>query len=211
MTKKEIIWREILHQAIQNKKTQFTTLDSKNLMWFTQKGLAEKFGFSLSTVFNALKVPRSTGAIDVKGRGFIIRDKEKFLQIWATFRNLEKDIIYKTHSNFSSAEIEGSMPPKIIYGAFSAFVKKFKQTPADYDKVYIYADQKELKEIQKRFPKKNGYENLIVLKKDSYLSQYGQITPIVQTFVDLWNLQEWYAKEFLNALKEKIFNYAILS
>ncbi|MBU0619583.1 MAG: hypothetical protein ABII94_01640 [Patescibacteria group bacterium] len=228
MTKKEIIWREILYQAIENKKIKFTSLDSKpyrtasvqqgkhltgftpldnkkHLMGFTQKGLAKKFGFSLSTVFNALKIPRSTGAVEVKGRGFIIRDKEKFLQIWATFRNLEKDIIYKTHSDFSVSEIQGSMPPKIIFGAFSAFVKKFKECPADYDKIYIYATTKELKEIKKRFPKNKGYENLIVLKKDSYLNKYGQITSIAQTFVDLWNLKEWYAREFLNSLKEKIY------
>lgn len=204
MTKKEIIWREILYQAIEKKKIKFTPLDRKHLTGFTQKDLAKKFGFSLSTVFNALKIPRASGAIEVKGRGFLLRDKEKFLQIWATFRNLEKDIIYKTHSDFSVAKIEGLMPPKIIYGGFSAFLKKFKQTPADYDKVYIYANEKELKEVKKRFPKKKGYENLIVLKKDSFLSSYGQITPVVQIYVDLWNLKEWYAKDFLNKLKEKL-------
>lgn len=204
MNKKEIIWREILFQVIE-KKIKFITLDSKHLMQFTQKDLAKKFGFSLSTIFNALKIPRASGAIEVKGRGFFVRDKEKFLQIWATFRNLEKEIIYKTRANLSVNEIEGSMPPKIIYGAFNAFIKKFKQKPADYDKVYIYADKKNLKEIKKRFPFKKGYENLIVLKKDPFLFKYGKTTPLCQIFVDLWNIKEWYAKEFLNKLKEKIF------
>ena len=55
MTKKEIIWREILFQAIENKKIEFT-----------QKELAQKYGFSLSTVFNALKIPRSVSAIEGK-------------------------------------------------------------------------------------------------------------------------------------------------
>jgi hypothetical protein len=58
MTKKEIIWREILFQAIENKKFEFT-----------QKELAQKYRFSLSTVFNALKVPREAGAVEGK-RGF---------------------------------------------------------------------------------------------------------------------------------------------
>ena len=35
MTKKEIIWREILYQTIENKKFEFT-----------QKELAQKYGFS---------------------------------------------------------------------------------------------------------------------------------------------------------------------
>lgn len=193
MTKKEILWREILYQAIENKK-----------IMFTQKDLAKKFGFSLSTVFNALKVPRNLGAIEVKGRGFFIRDKEKFLYLWATFRNLKKDIIYKTQTNFSVFEIEANAPPKIIYGTFSAFLRKFKEEPADYDKVYIYANKKDLPEIKKRFPFQKGYENLIILEKDPYLQKYGKLTPSVQIFVDLWNLSEWYAKDFLNNLKEKL-------
>jgi len=70
MLKKEIIWREILNQAIENKKLDFT-----------QKELAAKFNFSLSTVFNALKIPRIQGAIRVTGRNFEIIDIEKFLYI----------------------------------------------------------------------------------------------------------------------------------
>lgn len=70
----------ILHEVIENKKFELT-----------QKELAEKFGFSLSTVFNALKVPRQSGAIEATGRNFIVRDTEKFLYLWATERNIERD------------------------------------------------------------------------------------------------------------------------
>jgi hypothetical protein len=194
MTKKEIIWREILHQVLASKKIKFT-----------QKELASQFSFSLSTVFNALKVPRQAGAIKVSGRDFTVIDAEKFLNIWATFRRLKKDIIYQTHCNLSVREIEGLMPPKIIFGVFSAYLKKYKTAPADYDKVYVYVSEDYLPEIKKRFPFQKGYENLIVLKADPYLAQFGQITPDVQTYVDLWNLSEWYAKDFLRALKEKMF------
>jgi DNA-binding transcriptional MocR family regulator len=192
MTKKEIIWREILFQAIENKKIEFT-----------QKEIAQKYGFSLSTVFNALKVPRNIGAVEGK-RGFKIRDIEKFLNLWATFRNLKKEIIYQTNLPKSIREIEGEMPPTVIFGVYSAFLKKYKEAPADYDKVYVYSKEKELGEIKKRFPFRKGYFNLIVLKADPWLKKFGKITPDCQTFVDLWNLPEWYAKDFLNALKEKI-------
>lgn len=193
MTKKEILWREILHQAIENKKLKFT-----------QKELAAQFGFSLSTVFNSLKIPRQSGAIQVSGRDFSVSNAEKFLNIWATFRRLKKDIIYQTHCDLSIQEIEGLMPPCIIFGVFSAYFKKYKEAPADYDKVYVYAPEDCLSEIKKRFPAKKGYENLIVLKADPRLSQFGKITPDVQTYVDFWNLSEWYAQDFLNALKNKI-------
>jgi len=194
MNKKEITWREILFQAIENKKIKFT-----------QKELAQKYGFSLSTVFNALRTPRASGAIETTGRGFKVRDIEKFLYLWATFRNLNKDIIYQTNVSKTVQEIEGEMPPEIIFGAFSAFLKKHKEAPADYDKVYVYLEKQNLDEIKNRFPPKKGYPNLIVLSADPWLKNFGKLTPDCQTFVDLWNLPEWYAKDFLNTLKEKIF------
>jgi hypothetical protein len=192
MLKKEIIWREILFQAIEKKKIQFT-----------QKELAAKFGFSLSTVFNALKVPRESEVIEVRGRYFQLRDVEKFLNIWATFRNIKKDTIYKTHVDLPPQKIEGEMPSGVLYTAYTAYRLRFKEVPADYDKVYIYAA--DLVEIRKRFPSKKGYENLIVLKADDFLSSYGLTASLAQIYVDLWNLKEWYAKDFLEALKKKIF------
>jgi len=96
------------------------------------------------------------------------------------------------------------MPPNVIFAAYTAFLKKYKQAPADYDKVYVYIEEKNLKEIKNRFPPQKGYQNLIVLKSDPWLKNFGKLTPDCQTFVDLWNLPEWYAKDFLNALKEKI-------
>ena len=194
MTKKEIIWREILFQAIENKKTEFT-----------QKELAQKYGFSLSTVFNALKIPRQVSAVEGK-RGFRVRDIEKFLYLWTTFRKLKKDIIYQTNVSKNVREIEGEMPPNIIFGTFSAFVKKYEEAPADYDKVYIYLKKNDLEELKRRFPPKKGYLNLIVLEADPWLEKFGKITPDCQAFVDLWNLPEWYAKDFLNSLKDRILS-----
>ncbi len=194
MTKKELIWREILFQAIEKKKWEFT-----------QKELAEKFGFSLSTVFNALKVPRETGAIKVTGRNFSVIDAEKFLYIWATQRSLEKEIIYQTYVPENVSGIEGKMPAEIIFGGPSAYVLRYKDAPADYAKVYVYAKETGLEEIKKRFPETKGEVNLFVLKSDLLLSQFGDMTPDVQMFVDLWNMKDWYAKDFLNALKNKLF------
>jgi hypothetical protein len=195
MTKKEIIWREIIERAA-----------NKEQLEFTQKDLAKKFGFSLSTIFNALKIPRLLGAIKVGSRSFSVIDLEKFLYVWATNRNIEKEIIYETHVLESPKEIEGQMPPKVVFGAYSAYNKKYSSAPADYDKVYVYADKETLEEIKKRFPKIKGYTNLFVLKSDSSLDHIGSMTTDVQTFVDLWNLKDWYAKDYLNEIKKKILN-----
>lgn len=191
MFKKEIIWREILFQFFENRVYRFT-----------QKELANKFSFSLSTVSNALKIPRASGAIEVRERFFQVCDAEKFLNIWATFRRLDKDIIYKVHVELSPQEIESNMPPDVIYTAYSAYHLKFNEAPADYDRVYVYVN--DLEKIKKRFSPKKGYENLIVLKADKFLFNYGPLPPLAQIYVDIWNLKEWYAKDFLMALKEKM-------
>jgi len=196
MTKKEIIWREIIDKAAKKEQLEFT-----------QKDLAQKFGFSLSTVFNALKIPRLSGAIKVGGRSFSVVDLEKFLYVWATNRNLEKEKIYETHASKTPGEIEGLMPAKAVFGAYSAYNKKYSDAPADYDKVYVYASPSTVEEIKRRFPKIKGYANLFALKSDPLLDCFGATTPDVQTFVDLWNLKDWYAKDYLNELKKKIFTF----
>ncbi len=193
MLKKEILWREILFQATENKKFDFT-----------QKELAEKIGVSLSTVFNALKIPRTQGAVNVTTRNFSVIDVLKFLYIWSTQRNTEKEIIFETRVPKNAKEIEGLMPPGIIFGAYSAYAQKYGEAPAEYDKIYVYAGPGELQELKKRFPKAKGNPNIFILKKDRYLSRFGNLTPDVQTFADLWGLKDWYAKEFLDGLKEKI-------
>lgn len=188
--KKEILWRFILETSLQKRQVKFT-----------QKELAGRFRYSLSTVHHALDIPRKTGAVEVTGRFFRLRDPEKLLYLWATHRNLKRDILYTTHVDMPVQKIEGAMPPSAIFAGFSAYRLRYKDAPADYDVVYVYAT--DIEAIKKRFPKVKGYENLVVLKPDPLLTKDGA-TSDVQTFVDIWNTPHWYAKEFLDALKEKM-------
>lgn len=191
MLKKETIWREILFQSIEKNQYNFKQID-----------LAKKFGFSLSTVFNALKVPREIKAIEVSGRGFKLKSVEKLLYLWATQRKFKKDIIYQTFVSDPVEKIESAMPEDIIWAGFSAYKFKYGQAPADYSQIFVYSDN--LEEIKKRFPLKKGPSNLFVLKQDEYLKKYGQFGTMGQIFVDIWNSDEWYAQEFIKQLKEKI-------
>ena len=191
MKKIEIIWRELLFQAIEKKTRRFT-----------QKELAKKFNFSTSTIFQALKIPRKMGAVRVTGRFFTLEDPEKLLYHWASTRDLKKDILFAGRVKLPILEIEGRMPPEVVFGGFSAARQFLGEPPADYDKVYVYTTK--LEEIKKRFELEKGRENLIVLKADKFLSNYGQKTCLAQTFVDLWNLPSWQAKDFTQELEEKI-------
>ena len=75
--------------------------------------------------------------------------------------------------------------------------------PSEYNKVFLYATKRI--EIEKRFPLVKGTANLFVLKTDEKLPSFGKVTPVSQTFVDLWNLPDWFAADFLDALKEKFY------
>jgi len=193
MTKKEIIWREILHSAVNHKAREFT-----------QKQVAERFGVSLSTVFHALRELRQLGIVHVTGRNFSVEDPEKFLSLWATHHAFRRAIQYTTHSDLSVREIEGLLPSSAILACYSAFRAMYGTIPADYDKVYVYADADGLQEIRRRFPSSKGYGNVTVLKSDPFLASYGLVTPPVQTYADIWNLEDWYAKDFLQRLHAAI-------
>jgi len=188
-----MIWREILFQGLE--KSNFN---------FQQQELAEKFNLSLSTVFNALKAPRNIKAIQAGGRGFSLVDPEKMLYLWATERQWEKDLLYSSLVSGQPAEIESSVPAGTIWGFYSAYQYRFGDSPSDYDKVFIYIRKDDLAEIKKRFPYKKGPENLFVLEADPFLSSYGNYGTLAQIFTDIWNTDDWYAREFLSKLKLKM-------
>lgn len=186
MKRKEEVYQEMLFQSLEKKNNTLT-----------QSYLAKALNMSLSIVNLALKPLRSMNAVKIKQRSFDIIDKRKVLFYWASIRNFEKDIIYKTRVEKPVKQIEAEMPPDIIYAAYSAYKFKFKDVPADYSEVYIYSNN--IEEIEKRFPKNNKTPNLFVLKKNNIKKM-----TLALIFVDLWNLREWYAKDFLKAMEARL-------
>ncbi len=184
MKKLELVYNKILEEAIEN-----------NSYKLTQKALSKELKISLSTVNYALKPIKNMGAIKVNLKNFDVINIKKILYYWASIRNLKKDIIYNIKVDKSIREIENSMPNSAIFTAYSYYKLKFKDAPADYSEVYVYAD---IDEIKERFKEIKGVPNLFVLRKN-----INKLT-LANLFVDLWNLKEWYAKEFLQALEKKL-------
>ena len=196
MFKKEVIWREILVQARLNKKKKFT-----------QKELAQKFGFSLSTVFNALKIPRQNHSIKVTGRFFILENYQKLLYLWANERSLKKEIIYQGRVDKNILKLETEIPFYAIFGLYSAYKFFYNDAPADYDHLYIYLDVKDLEKIKNRLDLPSRFHtspNFFILKKDPWIKFNKETMVPEQIFVDIWNSGEWYAKDFLKALEDKL-------
>jgi len=190
MIKIEWVYREILYQCLEKKNSTLTQL-----------ALAKKLHLSLSTVHYALQPLQQMGAIEIGLKNFRVLDAAKIIYHWASVRNITKDIVYKTRVEQPVRTIESEMPANIIWGAYSAYKYKFKDVPADYSEVYVYGDEMEMK---KRFPNQPQQPNMFVLKPDNMIAEYGNTTTLAQTMVDLWNLPEWYAKEFVEALKKRI-------
>lgn len=178
---------------------------------FTQLELADSLGLSLSTINNAISNLEAINAVRVNKRNFEIIAFDRLLLFWATKRRLENDIIYKTRVDASIKDIENRMPDDIAFTCYTAYKLLFKDVPADYSEVYVYATDESLKEIKNRFKSKTGPENLIVLKTDDELKsaiigkrlKHSSVCE-AQLFVDLWNLKAWYAKDFINALEKRL-------
>ncbi|MFH1221930.1 MAG: hypothetical protein V1492_02495 [Candidatus Micrarchaeota archaeon] len=191
--KKEVVYRAILAAALEKKQLSFTQLE-----------LSKKFKFSLSTVNNALKPLEAIGAIEKKPRSFAVVDIRKMLSFWSSERRLQRDIIYSTRIDKPVQKIEGEMPAAVVFTAYSGYRLLFNEAPADYGEVYVYADAATLDELKERFPKKQGPPNLFVLEKDDYMPA-APFAPQPQIYVDLWNLKEWYARDFLDAFERRLF------
>jgi len=200
MKKIEEVYREILYRAME-----------KNEFALTQSELSKKLGISLSIVNSVVKRLNSIGAIRIQQRSFDVLDIKKILYVWASLRNLGKDIIFQVRIDAPVREIERILP-NVFYTAYTEYKLRFGDVPADYSEIYVYANEDELAEIKKRiFGFKISLENsgadsnFFVLKKDSSLDLYKE-TPLAQIFVDLWNLKEWYAKEFIIAFENNFEN-----
>lgn len=200
MNKKCAIYREILYR----KRTA-------GQIRFTQKELAQSLGISTSTVFHALQTARDTSIIRVTGRFFVLQDYRKLLYLFATERNLKKDIADSWHLDGSPFDIESVMPPFVNFGLYSAARFFFPVMPVEYDHVYIYARPEDIGSVKTRIGKympnngdeKRGVKNFFIITPDPFFSRYTH--PLFeQIFADVWNAPEWYAKDILKTCEKYI-------
>jgi len=189
MTKKmEWVYREILFQVLEKRRH-----------FLSQKSISKRCDVSIGNVNKSLAPLNSMNCIEKKPRGFHVLNPKKILVYWASIRNLQKDIIYQTRAEKSVKEIEKEIPP-VLFTAYSGFNFRFRNIPAEYSEVLIYSAKEKIKE---RFPPRKGNPNIIVLEPDSHLKKFRQV-PVGQLFVDLWNLNTWYANDFVEALEKII-------
>lgn len=191
--KKESVLERILFEFLEKKRSKLTQLE-----------LSRELGVSLSTVNNAITPLAKMGAVRTSPTGLVIVDAQKIVLYWSSARSVEKDVLFSTRVEQPIAQIEKSMPSGVFYAAYSGFKFRFSQVPADYSEVYVYA--KDAEEVSRRFPARKGPPNLFVLRaSDAVLACASDgVVSTARLYADLWNLPEWYAKEFLKALEVKM-------
>jgi hypothetical protein len=194
----ETIWHHLLYDAIEQKQFQHT-----------QAGLAQTYRMSTSTVNLALIKPTAIGAIRKSGKFFVVADVLKLLYLWATVRNLPHDVLYQTYSDLSINQLVGIAPPNALFGGYYAASQILGEPPADYTTLHLYLPKGDLELVKTRYPfSKTGLNQVIVYHNP--LDLYSQIktptatTSLPNTFVDIWNLSDWYARDFTQGLEDKI-------
>lgn len=192
MKKIETVWANLLFQTLEKRQINFQ-----------QQKLAQKLSISLSTVNHALKDIRRLGAVQISGSGGEVVDAEKILMHWANHRNLKDDIVSELHLAASPIEIEGSLPPGSILSGYSAVRHRFGEAPADYTTVHVYHSRPD--SVRQRFETEpTGNTKLVILNLDSRLPVDKEMTTLAHTFVDLWSLTDWMAKDFVVRVKQEI-------
>jgi hypothetical protein len=193
MKKIETIWQYLLFQAIEQCEFRHT-----------QAGLAQLFHYSTSTINLALVKPTAIGAVRKSGKFFIVADVIKLLYLASTIRSLTKDIMYHTYSDLPIHELEGLAPADTIFAGYTAASQILSEPPADYTSLYLYLDPSHLDLAKSRYPSlKSGPTQVYILRSPTYLPLKPRTT-LPHTFVDIWNMRDWYARDFTQALEAKI-------
>ncbi|MBI5635881.1 winged helix-turn-helix domain-containing protein [Candidatus Micrarchaeota archaeon] len=178
----------------------------KKTVSFTQAAISRELGVSLSTVNNAVRQAEQIGCVEIRPRGFTLVDAQKLLAYFSTLHRLEKSVVYKTRVEAPVGKIEGMMLSKTVFTAYSGYKLLFNDAPADYSTVFVYAGEKEAQKMRELFEHKQGPVNLVVLAADGKLLEESQnnIAPLAQIYADLWNLRDWQAREYLNAIEKRL-------
>lgn len=177
MRKIDRVLREILHRYYE-----------KGERFFNQKSLSQTCELSLGTINPLIGRLEGFGAIERKPLGFRLIDPKRALLYWAVTRDFTSDVTYSTFVPSSATEIAAALPRGSLLTAHCGFQARLGSTQFDYHQVFAYADADEVKRVFK--PTQRERRNLFVLEPDKHMRSLikGRAAPIVQIYVDLWQL-----------------------
>ncbi|MDG7038676.1 MAG: hypothetical protein JRN37_05925 [Nitrososphaerota archaeon] len=199
MHMKEVVIREIACEYLEGGRN------------FTQLMLSRQLNLSLSLVNSAVRALSEISSVRVAQRGFEVISLNRLLLYWATHRQLSRDIVFTTRVALPVRDLERSMPDEIAFTGYTAYRFLYDEAPADYSEVYVYATVEGTSEIRRRFEPNGKVPNLTVMKADPNMEDAirnhrlnkSSVCP-AQLFVDLWNMKEWYARDYTDSLSRRL-------
>lgn len=195
LTKTDQIWRHLLVGAT----------DGAQRRWPSVTALAVELGLGVSTVHRALTYPAEIGVVVIRSSGGLrLLDPGRLLMAWAGRRRLGADVKERFTVQGSALEVERAITSrKAVLGGFGAVVSRLGgNTIADYETVLVYGDPR-LRGLPGSGDSARQTE-VVVAEADPLLSRYGRTTPLVQAWVDLFNLPGWQAARFVHALAPRL-------
>ena len=198
MLKREIVWRRIADDVLENRQTTFP-----------QRELAAQLGMSAGNVHLALEPLRAVGAARVVGKNLVVRDVRKILLLWAARRQPSRPLAAFT-SMEHARDLVRVLPPGLALTSFAGFVARYGDEPAPFSVARAYVrldDQATLVELRRRFNESPdvGAATLIVHEADSMLARnLPEIVGPAQLYVDLWAEADFFASDYLRALEGRL-------
>ena len=191
LTKTEQVWRHLLVASLEHGQHRHDSVTA----------VARELGLGVSTVHRALRRPVEIGAIKVRsGHGMRVIDADRLLLLWAGHRNLRSDVLAELTIALDAPEVERLLPTdRFVLGGFGAVVAhQGGNVISGYDRVVCYGNPEDVPETIREAP--DGDTTVMVLEPDPLLRRYGNVTPLPQAFVDLFNLPGWPAARFVSVL-----------
>ena len=198
MLKREIVWRQIADDVLEDRRTTFH-----------QRELAAELGMSPGNVHLALEPLRAVGAARVVGKNLVVRDVRKILLLWAARRQPSRPLAAFT-SMEHARDLGRVLPPGLALTSFAGFVARYGDEPAPFSVARAYVrpdDEATLVELRRRFNESPdvGAATLIVHAADSVLARnLPEIVGPAQLYVDLWGEADFFASDYLRALEGRL-------
>lgn len=200
MTKTEQVWRHLLVASLERGLGRHKSVSA----------LARELDLGITTVHRALQRPVEMGIVRVRsGRGLRVIDSYRLLFLWAGHRNLRADVVSERRVALPATEVELLLPSAhFVLGGFGAVVAhQGGNFIAGYDRVLCYGDPADLPTAVSEIPA--GETTVMILQPDPLLHRYGQVTPLAQAFVDLFNLPGWPAARFVSTLTSEFMSAGV--
>jgi DNA-binding Lrp family transcriptional regulator len=172
-----------------------------------QQDLAKKCDVSLGLVNKTVRRLEEAHAVEVTKAGVRILSPARILNLWATERRIERDIVHAFRWD-SLEEIEDELSGAFLLTAFSAWRVLTGRHPAEYHSLYFYVGDPQMFREWFKFREKKArktYPNVFVLQTDDphllSTSQRG-IVPVPQIYVDIYAIDGPQAPPYLRDITQ---------